>query len=262
MPRIPPLYRLTSMRGASPRPFSRSAGASLASSSTHHTLLTNSSLVDHPLPSPVLIDLHNWIEQRQPAHNLAFAAADGASSTAAAAGTDASERDTSSPVISPSASVASSPASDAAPTDVQNDRVSRMLDRIRSGSRIEEWTGQTSHRPWPPHAAPWTSSSAETDILQDLLPWYPSNPTAPSASSSALPNASSEISRPISTTPALNPPLGASDNMTPDAFWEPLFNPTRIPRAQSSLSTTTGSEQQWQQRTEDSAVRSVGQSIW
>lgn len=260
-PNPPPLPANHDMR-ASPRPFSRSASSSLASSSTPQTLMSNSSLVDHPLPSPILRDLHSWIEERQPVHNQAFAAADGASSTAAAAGTDASERDTSSPVISPSASVASSPTSDAAPTDAQHDRLSRMLDRIRTGARVEEWAGHSSRRPWPPHAAPWTSSSAETNILQDLLPWYHSSPTAPAASSSAsaIPNASPETSRPISTTPALNPPLSAGDNMTLDAFWEPLFNSityTRPPRAQSLLSSTAGSEQQWHQRPEDSAVRST-----
>lgn len=221
-------------------------------------------LGNHPLPSPVLRDLHSWSwmeEERQspPSPNTrttivhqgtndytrvrGAVSLDSRSTAAADTGTEATARDTATFTATPFAASAPSSTWPEVPLLLPQERLARILERLRAGAggRTGEdwdWGGQmhssnNSHRSWlsgSHAAAPWASSSAETDILRHLLPGYSSNAAAlPSSLSSSSP---SSASRSVSTTPALAPvypPLSPGDSTGLDSYWEPVF--TNLPEA-------------------------------
>lgn len=238
----------------SPRPFSRSA-RSVLSSSRPRTVTTNPSLGDHPLPSPILRDLRSWLEERQPSlsndANFSYSLlhADDASSVSSistAAATAGTERDASASLTASSSATQASSSTASESSTSHQDRLSRMLDRIRTGGRVEDWAGHGIRREWlsPPPTPSVPALPVETDsthAMRDLLPWFTGDPSPASAFGAAVPSATPAASRPISTTPAPgNSMLGRSEDLTLDSYWEPVF--TNLPEA-TFASTSSTSEQ-------------------
>ncbi|KAF8177433.1 hypothetical protein BJ912DRAFT_1063596 [Pholiota molesta] len=213
--------RETTAASTSPRPFSRSA-RSVLSSSRPRNITTNPSLGDHPLPSPILRDLRSWLEEGP-----------SASLTTSASATQAS----------------SSTASESATS--HQDRLSRMLDRIRRAGCVEGWAGHGIRREWlspPPPTPSAPAPSVKTDSahrVRDLLPWFTGDPAPALAFGAAVPSATLAASRPISTTPAPgNSMVGRSKDLALDSYWGPVF--TNLPESTfaSTSSTQNGTSEQ------------------